>query len=180
MSEPTPGPRRVGQLVWAPDEVTAGIGSQVQPQVGRGRRALQTGLAAFLLTWVPTLFILLAATFAVPSLTDDAGAGRVALWALLIAVLFAVTAAVSTLWSNPDRAGEEPSGLVVALRVARGAVLTGVGAGAVLAWQGLSVRQAVTLAVILALILRVLPVVAARTLQRRRGPEQEPPAASTP
>ncbi|WP_432050415.1 hypothetical protein [Verrucosispora sp. NA02020] len=177
MSEPTPEPRRVGQLVWAPDEVTAGIGSQVQPQVSRGRRALQTGLAAFLLTWVPTLAILLVANFAVPSLTDDAGAGRVALWALLIAVLFAVTAAVSTLWSRPDRDGEEPSGLVVALRVARGALLTGVGAGAVLVWQGLSVEQAATLAVILALLLRVLPVVAARTFARRRsGPAESPTA----
>ncbi|RFS47506.1 hypothetical protein D0Q02_05845 [Micromonospora craniellae] len=160
--------------------MTAGLGSQVQPQVSRGRRALQTGLAAFVLTWPPTFVILTAATFAAPSLTDDAGVGRVALWALLIAVLFAITAAVSTLWSRPDRDGEEPTSLVVTLRVVRGALLTGVGAGAVLAWQGLSVRQAATLALILALVLRVLPVVVARTLRRRHDRPAESPAVPSP
>ncbi|KXK62304.1 hypothetical protein AWW66_09205 [Micromonospora rosaria] len=159
--------------MWASDEVIARIGDQVQPEVGLPRRMAAAATATVVFTWLPTFLVFAATTLAAPSVTNGAGVGTTAFWAVQVAVLLALAAMVGTLWrrdTGPDPAERVPPIGRALLRVAVHTLRTGACAGLVLAVQGLSVGQIATLTVALVVVLHLLPLVVARALHaRRRG-----------
>jgi hypothetical protein len=163
-------------IVWAPDSVRASLEEPVRPRIGPAAILLMVAFwCAF--TWVPP-FAVFAVTGAVaPSVTGGAGVGRIALWALLFAVLTGIVEGVIALIGKlRDRrrareAAEDtddgPVWLIV-LRVARHTAQTAVIAGLVLAPQGLGAAHVAWLACSLGVLLNALPVAVVNLLQRRR------------
>ncbi|MEH0971965.1 hypothetical protein V6U77_12615 [Micromonospora sp. CPCC 205546] len=181
MSDPVPDTRSARQLVRASDDVIGGIAQQVQPPPSLpnpDRNPITTAAWAFLFTWPPTLVVLVAATVAVPSETNDAGVGTAAIWALDIALLIAIAASISTIWQHDPKPGPDgtPQPIQrVLLRVAAQALLTGACAWLVLALHGLTTGQIALLVVALIVVLNLLPVIAARLLHWGRGRSGTPP-----
>ncbi|WP_433389298.1 hypothetical protein [Micromonospora sp. KLBMP9576] len=175
MSDPAPHTRSARQPEWASDDATGGSTQEVQPPPSLpDPNPFTTAVRAFLLTWPPTLVVLVAATVAVPSATDDAGPGAAAMWALDFALLIAIAASVSTLRHRDRKPGADGTARPiqrVLLRVAAQVVC----AWLVLALHGLSVSQIASLVVALIVVLNLLHVTAARLLHRRRGRSGTPP-----
>ncbi|WP_369937601.1 hypothetical protein [Plantactinospora sp. BB1] len=183
MSRPTPEGRSTGKLVRASDEVIARIEQQVLPKVSPTRRVTLTGTYAFVLTWPPVFVAFAVTTIVVPSLTDGAGVGRTALWALQFAVLIAISAMLGTLRrSAAEREAADPDDTArkIALRLALHALLTAACAGLVLAPQGLSVGQIASLTAVLVVVLHLLPLVGARLLRRSGRGRQAGRSEPTP
>lgn len=171
MAGPSPETRPTGKLVWASAEVRNRLSRQVQPQVSRPRQMVLAATTAVVFVW-PAAFVAFAATtVAVPSMTNGAGVGRAAFWALQVAVLIAIVAAVKTRWrhaAESDPTGEDPPTRVRPLHVVGNLLVTTVSVALVLAPQGLSATQIAVLAVALLVVLHLLPTVVARLLLRRR------------
>ncbi|MEV0395126.1 hypothetical protein [Polymorphospora rubra] len=183
MSRPTPETRSAGKLVWAPNEVIARIEEQVQPQPGPAKRVALAATTAVVFTWPPAFVVFAAATIAAPSLTNGAGIGTAAFWALLFAVLTAAVAMVTALRrraDKPDVADTAPSTRATVLRIAVHALVTGGCAGLVLVWQGLSAGQIASLAGVLIVVLHLLPMIVARLLRRLRRRRQVGVSDPTP
>ncbi|MEV4711190.1 hypothetical protein [Micromonospora sp. NPDC049374] len=171
MAHPAPETGSEHQLVWAPGEVMARIEQEVRPQPSLPGRIALAAPTAFVLTWPPSFVVFALATLVAPSVTDEAGVGRVALWALQFAGLTAVAAAVG---AALRRSGEPDMNLSpgrIVVRIAGHALVTVVCAGVVLAVAGLSVGQYATLTAVLVVVLHLLPMTVARLLfrLRRRG-----------
>ncbi|MEO3820520.1 hypothetical protein [Plantactinospora sp. B24E8] len=133
--------------------------------MSRPRKMVLAATTAIVFVW-PAAFVAFAATtVAAPSVTDGAGVGRAAFWALQVAVLIAIVAAATTRrhTAEPDPAGGGPPTRVRPLRV-----VGTVTAALVLAPQGLSAAQIALLTVVLLVVLHLLPMVVARLLLRRR------------
>ncbi|MDG4798781.1 hypothetical protein [Micromonospora sp. WMMD1082] len=180
MSRPTPEPGSARKLVWAPDDVIARLGEEVQPQASLPRRLGQAAITAFVFTWPPAFLVFAASTIAAPSTTNGASVGTTARWAVQFSVLIAITAVAAALWrtARPDAA--EPSTRGVTLRVATQLLLTGGCAWLVLALHGLSVGQIAALTVALLVVLHLLPMVVARLLRRRRTRRRAGPPDPAP
>ncbi|WP_347654809.1 hypothetical protein [Plantactinospora sp. B5E13] len=137
----------------------------------RPRKMVLAATTAIVFVW-PAAFVAFAATtVAAPSVTDGAGVGRAAFWALQVAVLIAIVAAATTLrrhTAEPDPAGGGPPTRVRPLRVVGHLLVSTVTAALVLAPQGLSAAQIALLTVVLLVVLHLLPMVVARLLLRRR------------
>jgi hypothetical protein len=173
MSHPTPDTGPARKLVWAPEGVMTRIGQQVQPQVSLRKRIALTATVAVALTWPPAFLVFAATSIVAPSVTNDAGVGRTALWALQFAVLVALSPIVTTLRrraGKPEAADPDTSTRGTVRRVAANVLLTGACAWLVLALQGLSTSQIASLTVLLTVVLHLLPMLVARLLRRRRGP----------
>lgn len=177
MADPTRDPHQpTGNLVRAPDEVITGVAQRVRSQDPPRRRPIQTGIWAFVFSWPPAFLVFAAVTIVAPSVTNQAGVGATAWWALLFAVLTGVTAVVESWWrpplsppsETPDPAGVDRSVSGIVLRVAIRALITAACAGVVLALHGLALHQIAVLAVALIVVLHLLPMAAARLLRRRR------------
>jgi len=183
MSRPTPDPGPAHKLVWAPDDVMTRLKQQVQPQVSLPRRMTQAATTAVVFTWPPAFIVFAATTIAAPSVTDDAGVGRTAFWALQFAALIAITAMVTTLRRHapkPEAADTDTSTPGILLRVAVDVLVTGACAWLVLALQGLSTSQIASLTVVLVVVLHLLPVLVARLLLRGRRRRQASQADPVP
>lgn len=170
MSRPTPEPPPARRLVWASEEVTTRLERQVRPRVSRPRRIVQAAITAFVFAWLPAFVVFAATTIVAPSATDGAGVGATAFWALQFATLIAVTAMVAALrpTAEPDPAETAGPRRGTLRRLAVHALVTAACAWLVLALQGLSTGQIAVLAVGLVAVLHLLPLLAARLLQRRR------------
>ncbi|GIJ35546.1 hypothetical protein ACIBQ2_14605 [Micromonospora sediminimaris] len=171
MATPAPEAGSEHQLVWAPGEVMTRIEQEVRPQPSLPRRIALAASGAFVLSWPPTFVVFALATFVAPSVTDEAGVGRVALWALQFAGLTAVAAVVGAVLRRSAEPELDPSPGRIALRIAGHALVTVACAGLVLALAGLSVGQYATLTATLVVVLHLLPMAVARLLfrLRRRG-----------
>jgi len=171
VSNSAPGAGSARKPVWAPDVVLARVEQQVRPQVSLPKRIALTATSAFVFTWLPAFIVFAATTIAAPSLTNEAGIGTAAFWALQFSLLVVVTAVVTTVRRRAatlDGAGTDASTRGTLLRVAIHVLVTGACAWLVLALQGLSVSQIASLTVVLVVMLRVVPVIVARLLQRLR------------
>ncbi|BCJ57474.1 hypothetical protein [Micromonospora endophytica] len=172
MTHPAPETPPAGKLVWASEDVLSQLGEQVQPQLGRGQRVARAAILAFFFTVLPAFAVFAVSTVAAPSVTDGAGVGTVALWAVQFAVLVSLTAIVTALRSDgTERAADiaQPSGLRVTLRLVWHALVTAGCAWLVLAVQGLAVGQVAVLVLLLVAVLHLLPLIAARLLARRQA-----------
>ncbi|MFY1697465.1 MULTISPECIES: hypothetical protein [unclassified Solwaraspora] len=184
MSSPASDRRPDRQLVWAPAEVLTGIAGQIEPLQARERlrtTIIRSVLLAYVFTWPPAFGVLAAATVAAPTLTDAASVGATAGWALQIATLIALWAAVSALMSHRRAATESADPEVLSrsrllLRLAGNAARTGALAAVVLALAGLAPGQVAALAGAVAVVLHLLPMLAFRLLTRgrRADPVGEP------
>ncbi|WP_146017484.1 hypothetical protein [Verrucosispora sp. ts21] len=161
-------PHAATNLVWAPDDVRVGIEQQVQPQQSLPGRAGRAATTAFIFVALPAFVVFTATTLVAPSVTDDAGVGRVALWAGQVAVLLAIGAAVSALRTRADRP-EPPTTWSIVRRLGWHLLSTGACTALVLALHGLAVGQILTLALLLGGVLHVVPLVVARLLSRAAG-----------
>ncbi|MGW0432038.1 hypothetical protein ACWDV4_05775 [Micromonospora sp. NPDC003197] len=175
MSSPAPDQGSARKLVWASDDVIARIEQQVRPQVSLPRTAALAATSALAFTWPPAFIVFAATTIAMPSLTNEASIGTAAFWALQIATLIAITAAVTTMRQRAaklDRPDTDTSIQGTFLRVAIHVLFTGTYASLVLALQGLSISQIASLTVLLIVVLHLVPVIGARLLQRFRRPRR--------
>ncbi|MFK3978903.1 hypothetical protein ACI2K4_00855 [Micromonospora sp. NPDC050397] len=173
MSHPTPDSPPTRRLVWAPDAVVSRIERDVQPRISLPRSMTLAATFALVFTWPPTFVVFAATTLVAPSATDGASIGRTALWALQLAILIAVVAALPAVWQRAGKpeaaAPDDVSIRGTMLRVAVNALRTGGCASVVLALQGLSVDRIALLAVVLAVVLHLLPVLVARLVRGLRG-----------
>ena len=96
MPLPTPEARPARKLVWASDAVISKIGQRVQPQVSPPRKITQVATGALVLTWLPAFIVFAVTTIVAPPLTNEAGVGTAAFWALQFAMLIAIAAVVTT------------------------------------------------------------------------------------
>ncbi|MDG4763499.1 hypothetical protein O7632_05155 [Solwaraspora sp. WMMD406] len=151
----------------------ADIVRQVRPLRTRQRSrsvAVRAVVLAYAFTWLPAFLVFAVATVVAPSLTDGASVAATALWALQFATLIAISAIVTALRSlraaEPDEVDADTSTRRTLLRLVGGLALSGLFAGLVLAVQGLSVGQIAVLAGVLAAVLHLLPLIAARLLAR--------------
>ncbi|WBB46719.1 hypothetical protein O3597_16155 [Verrucosispora sp. WMMA2044] len=177
MAQPAPEAGTDGKLVWAPDEVAARIRQEVTPEPSLPSRVALAVLAAFVLTWPPTFVVFALATLVAPAATDEAGVGRVALWALQFAGLTAVAAAAGAALRRSTEAEVDPSPRRIALRIAGQTLVTVACAGLVLALAGLSVGQYAMLTAALVVVLHLLPMTVARLLFRLRRRRSASPSA---
>lgn len=178
MSSPAPSTPPDRKLVWAPAEVRAGIALQIEPQqAAQRRRALvvQAVVLAYVFTWLPAFLVFGVTTAVAPSVTNKAGIGLAAFWALQFATLIAISAVVSALIrarrGSTEQTDETDRPLWTGrtlLRLAGQMLITGGYAAVVLALQGLAIWQIVVLAGALTALLHLLPPVVARLWQRRR------------
>ncbi|WP_460916381.1 hypothetical protein [Plantactinospora veratri] len=171
MTGPTPEARSNSKLVRASDEVIARIEQQILPKVSPTRRATLAATYALVLTWPPAFVAFAVTSVVAPSVTNGAGVGRNALWALQFAVLIAISAMLGTLrrrGAEREVAAPDDSPRRIPLRLAMHSLLTAGCAGVVLAPQGLSVGQIAWLTVVLVVVLHVLPLIGARLLHRAR------------
>ncbi|MFY1635762.1 hypothetical protein ACN27F_21220 [Solwaraspora sp. WMMB335] len=174
MSSPMPEQRSDRGLVWASDEVMAGIAQQIQPQMRQPTRNVvtRTAMLAFVVTWPAAFIVFAVATLVVPSVTDGASVAAAAFWALQVATLIAISTIVTALAgqraARPGPADGAPSTGRAVLRGVGHALLTGACAGLVLALQGLSAGQIAALTGALVAVLHLLPLVATRLLLRSR------------
>ncbi|TCB93380.1 hypothetical protein E0H26_22835 [Micromonospora zingiberis] len=168
MSHPRPETPSARKLVWASEDVLAQVGDQIQPPVSLPRQTAQVATVAFLFISLPAFAVLAVTTIVAPSVTSGAGIGRVAFWAAQLGLLFAIGAAVATLWRRGGMPKAATSNRVAVLRIGRNLLCTAAGAWLVLALQGLAIGQILTLVVVLVVVLDVLPVTVARLLGRQR------------
>ncbi|NGM11483.1 hypothetical protein ENC19_01690 [Verrucosispora sp. CWR15] len=118
MAQPAPEAGTDGKLVWAPDEVAARIRQEVTPEPSLPSRVALAVLAAFVLTWPPTFVVFALATLVAPAATDEAGVGRVALWALQFAGLTMIAAAAGAALRRSTEAEVDPIARQITLRIA--------------------------------------------------------------
>ncbi|KUJ49069.1 MULTISPECIES: hypothetical protein [Micromonospora] len=161
-------PQPATNLVWAPDDVRAGIEQQVQPQQSLPGRAARAATTAFIFVALPAFVVFTATTLVAPSVTDDAGVGRVALWAGQVAVLIAIGAAVGALRTPADQP-EPPTTWSIVRRLGWHLLSTGACTALVLVLHGLAVGQILTLALLLVGVLHLVPLIVARLLSRAAG-----------
>ncbi|WP_203857594.1 hypothetical protein [Plantactinospora mayteni] len=151
------------------------------------RMVAAAATTAFVFTWPPAFVVFAVATIVAPSVTDEASVGLTAFWALLFAILIAITAVVQVLTrrrtATPEAADEDVSPRRIPLRMAINALVTGACAWLVLATQGLSTSQIAVLAVVLVVVVHLLPMIVARLLgrlsRRRRASSSDPDAVTT-
>lgn len=176
MSHPEPEPPHARELVWAPDEVVVRLERQVRPPAGPLSRIMQAAVTALVFTWPPAFVVFAVTAGVAPAVTDGAGVGATAFWALQVAALIAVTAMVEALRrpaAGADAAEPPRSPRRTALRLALHALVTAGCAGLVLALQGLTAGQIAVLAGGLVVVLHLLPTLVARLLHRHgKGPLQ--------
>jgi hypothetical protein len=186
MSSPAPPTPSGRKLVWAPPELRAGIAQQIEPQQAAQRRravVVQAVVMAYFFTWLPAFTVFAVTTVVAPSVTNGAGVGPVAFWALQFSTLIAISAVVSalrlsatTMTEKAEETGRRtPAGRSL-LRLAGQLLITGGCAAAVLALQGLSIWQIAVLASMLTAVLHLLPPIVARMLLRRRRRGKADPA----
>ncbi len=175
MAQPAPEAGTDGKLVWAPDEVAARIRQEVTPEPSLPSRVALAVLAAFVLTWPPTFVVFALATLVAPAATDEAGVGRVALWALQFAGL--TRGGGGAALRRSTEAEVDPSPRRIALRIAGQTLVTVACAGLVLALAGLSVGQYAMLTAALVVVLHLLPMTVARLLFRLRRRRSASPSA---
>ncbi|WP_341720148.1 hypothetical protein QQG74_10745 [Micromonospora sp. FIMYZ51] len=174
MSQPTPDQPPARKLVWAPDEIRVNLEQQVEPQDSLGQRVARVGILAFLFTGLPAFVVFAATTVVAPSVTDGAGIGTTARWAVQVAGLIAIAAMVTSRppkATAPDPAAPDAPGSTrrITLRLVRHVLVTGGCAVLILALEGLAVGQIATLALLLVGVLHVLPLAVARLLVRRQS-----------
>ncbi|WP_326557394.1 hypothetical protein [Micromonospora sp. NBC_01796] len=181
MPLPTPEARPARKLVWASDAVVSQIGQRVQPQVSLPTKITQVATGALVLTWLPAFIVFAVTTIVAPPLTNEAGVGTAAFWALQFAMLIAIAAVVTTVrrrTAKRNPAETDTSARGTLLRVAISALLTSASACLVLALQGLSISQIASLTVELIVVLHLMPIIVARLLQRllrrRRASSSDP------
>ncbi|MGC5030655.1 hypothetical protein [Micromonospora sp. DT229] len=156
-------------LIWAPDEVRLDIGKRVQPQQGPPRRVLGAAMTAFVFVGLPAFVIFTATTLLAPSVTNEASVGRVALWAGQVALLVAIGAAIGAWRTREDKPQPPSTTWSIVRRLGWHLLSTGACAALVLALDGLAVGQILTLALLLAGVLHLLPLAVARLLTRSAG-----------
>ncbi|MEV6692262.1 hypothetical protein AB0M35_12430 [Micromonospora sp. NPDC051196] len=164
-----PGRPAVTNLVWASEDVLTSVEQQVQPQPSRPRRAARAAATAFVFVALPAFVVFAVTTLVAPSVTDGAGVGGVALWAVQVALLVAIGAAVSALRPGVDKPEPDASTWSVVRRLGWHVLSTGACAALVLALQGLGVGQILTLVLLLVGVLHLLPLAVARLLSKAAG-----------